>query len=455
MSDGARAHPLRWLPPLLVGAAAATAAEVAMALLLYDGPGLVRSLTTVLVVLASALAMGLWTGPASGGAVEALRRRWLLCMVAFLVATLYSASWSVVGRLGGGALGQGVGLAALGALPLYAAGSVLAGIGAVDRESPMIPRTLGGPVALGAALGFLATGLALPRSVTPASLLLTCLVLLSAGGLVYGAVLDRTLRVVVRARRSSRLGEVRVEDRHHAGAGVELRLLLEDGWIRAWRVLDGDEPPSWESTVWDAVGPAPRVLVVGGGASTLPRRVARVDPGVEVEVLERNPRVVELGAEFFDTGLAPDPERDGAAAGEEALPDLGERVRVRVGNPEDLLTGAEGVYDLVLVDLRALRALGGLEGLTRAGREALAARVAPEGVLALGPVTHPDAGARTPDGWHVRRLGAEPSGVAEVLLDGDVPTEGILLASRASFDPPAEPVSDPEPEGASLAGDGA
>ena len=98
-----------------------------MALLLYDGPGLMRSLTTVLVVLTTALALGLWTAPAAGGAVDALRRRWLFCMVAFLLATLFSASWTVLGRLGEGALGQGLGLAALGALPLYATGTVLAG----------------------------------------------------------------------------------------------------------------------------------------------------------------------------------------------------------------------------------------------------------------------------------------------------------------------------------------
>jgi len=194
LSGRVRPHPLRWAPPFLVGVAAATAAEVALGLLLYDGPGLMRSLTTVLVVEAMALAVGLWGAPGhDDDVVESLRRRWLFCTVIYLVATLFSASWSLVEGLGGGALGQGLGLAALGALPLYGCGSVLAGMTAVDARSPGPSDALGGPTALGAALGFLGTGMGLPRLLTPASLFLTCLVLLSAAGLIYGSVLDRKL----------------------------------------------------------------------------------------------------------------------------------------------------------------------------------------------------------------------------------------------------------------------
>ena len=48
-----------WLPALLVGVACATAAEIAIGVLLYTGIGLMRSLSTVLVVEAAALAIGL------------------------------------------------------------------------------------------------------------------------------------------------------------------------------------------------------------------------------------------------------------------------------------------------------------------------------------------------------------------------------------------------------------
>ncbi len=118
-----------WMPPLLVGAACATAAEVAIGVLLYAGTGLMRSLSTVLVVEASALAIGLWSAPGPGpDLVRRLRRRWLLCMVSFLAAAFYGTSWSVLQELGGTALGQGFGLAIMAALPLYTCGAVLGGM---------------------------------------------------------------------------------------------------------------------------------------------------------------------------------------------------------------------------------------------------------------------------------------------------------------------------------------
>jgi len=55
-----------WLPALLVGVACATAAEIAIGVLLYTGTGLMRSLSTVLVVEAAALAIGLWSAPGPG-----------------------------------------------------------------------------------------------------------------------------------------------------------------------------------------------------------------------------------------------------------------------------------------------------------------------------------------------------------------------------------------------------
>ena len=68
--------PLEWVPPLLVGASAAIAAEVALSLLLYGGPGLVRSLTTVLGVEGFAFAAGLWSSPGPGrDMIDRVRRR--------------------------------------------------------------------------------------------------------------------------------------------------------------------------------------------------------------------------------------------------------------------------------------------------------------------------------------------------------------------------------------------
>ena len=175
----------------MVGTAAAVAAEVAMAMLIYAGEGFMRSLTTVLAVEGVALGLGLWSAPAPHpDLVDRLRRRWVLCLAAFMGATVFGVAWSFVPALGTGGWGQAVGLTLLGGAPLFTCGTVLGGIGSVTRSE--VAGSFGEPgasAALGAGLGFVLTGLLLPRAPIPASLLVGCLVLLSAAGMVYGVVL--------------------------------------------------------------------------------------------------------------------------------------------------------------------------------------------------------------------------------------------------------------------------
>lgn len=178
------------MPALLVGAAAAIAAEVAIGILLYASPGFMRSLTTVLAVEGVSLALGLHTVPTpTRHLVERMRLRWLLCLGAFTAAAMFGTFWSLIESLGEGRIGQGLGLALLAGLPLFACGSLLGGMGVVAEADPSgrLPRP-GANAALGAALGFVGTGILLPRAPIPASLLVGCLVLLSAGGMVYGTM---------------------------------------------------------------------------------------------------------------------------------------------------------------------------------------------------------------------------------------------------------------------------
>ncbi|HSG47824.1 MAG TPA: hypothetical protein VLA43_08445, partial [Longimicrobiales bacterium] len=162
-------HPLRWLPPFVLGVCTATVAEVAAGLLLYAGPGLMRSLTTILSVEVLALALGVIAAPGRRpDVVESLRRRWLFCLLAFMGATLFSAFWSVVQAVGGTSLGQGLGLAFLAGLPMYALGGVLGAMANVAAAEPgERPGTVGGAALLGAALGFVGTGASLPQVLTP------------------------------------------------------------------------------------------------------------------------------------------------------------------------------------------------------------------------------------------------------------------------------------------------
>jgi hypothetical protein len=346
-----------------------------------------------------------------------------------MAAAFFGTSWSVVQDLGGGPVGQGLGLAVLAALPLYASGLVLAGMSAVAADDPLGRlRGPGAAAALGAALGFVLTGALLPRAPIPASLLVGCLVLLSAGGMIYGVVLASRPVVHVRATRHSAGSDVRVEDRMRMSNGDAARYLLEGGHPRRYASLEGGGTAPWDVVVARTLlarrEGAARILCVGGGASALPLAIALEHPDVSVDVLERNPAVIELAREHF--GPAP-----------EGVPPVA-ALRLRVGNLEDLLAETRGPYDLVLVDMTALAPLGGAEGLSRAAREALLAAVAPDGALAAGPAAVDRSLTGGSLGWQTSELRRPaPVGVDE---------EVILLSRPAGAGPWTGPLGDFMPQ---------
>jgi hypothetical protein len=424
------AYRVAWVAPLLVGASAAVAAEVATGILLYAGPGLMRSLTTVLAVEGAALAMGLWSAPSPDSTllVDRLRRRWLFCLLAFVAAAVFGTSWSVVQDLGGGPVGQGLGLAVLAALPLYACGLLLAGMSAVAADDPLGRlRGPGAAAALGAAVGFVLTGALLPRAPIPASLLVGCLVLLSAGGMIYGIVLASRPVIHVRAKRHSAGIDVRVEDRLRvSGREAAARYLLEGGHQRRYASLNGNVAAPWDVVVArsllakrDAPFAPFTILSLGGGASPLPRTLAEERLDVTVDVLERNPAVVDLAREHFDA----------------APPSRPERMSLRVGNLEDLVREARGPYDLVLVDTGALAPLGGMEGLSSSARAALLSALAPGGVLAAGPLPVDASLPGAPQGWQTLEMRRRSAA-------GEAEEEVVVLIRPAGGEERLEPMGD-------------
>jgi hypothetical protein len=183
------------------------AAELAVGLLLYARPGFLRALTVILAVQLVALATGLATAPArtaqghwSPRAALSMRWRWLLAVISFVVGAVAAGGWSLLGGLAGSGIQRGVGLAALGALPLLTAGGVLGGLAA---RSPHV-RVMAWAVS-GAAVGAWALGGVLLPRVVPTSLFLIGTILLSAGALLDGGV-DRD-----RFEREAAAGVVGVE----------------------------------------------------------------------------------------------------------------------------------------------------------------------------------------------------------------------------------------------------
>jgi hypothetical protein len=183
-------RPIGWVPAFIVGATTAAVGHLAIGMLLYEDQGMFRALTIILGVEWGALALGLGSAVhADTNAIDSLRRRWVLLLVAFAAAAGFSLMWTVRGGMGGVPLSQGAGLALLGGLPLYTAGLVLSALSSVSVKSEE-PFGVSGPAALGASAGILFSGTVGITRVGAPALVLVSLLLLSGSALIQGWVLE-------------------------------------------------------------------------------------------------------------------------------------------------------------------------------------------------------------------------------------------------------------------------
>jgi hypothetical protein len=143
---------------------------------------------------------------------------------------------------------------------------------------------------------------------------------------------------------------------------------------------------------------------------------------VRVSVSERSATVLELGREHMETGLS----------GE-----LGDRLRLGVGNLDDLVQHPGGPYGLIVLDTGAFGVLGGLSGLSGKARDALCARLASGGTMVVGPMP-PDPGSwEFPTGWRTATYRRPYPDAVEGL---GFPGEGeVLLAARPAGGGPGFP----------------
>ena len=181
---------LGWAPTFLAGFAAGAVGAVALALLLYSGEGLLRSLTLIVAIELGSFGIGLGTsGPAKewSAAVESLRKRWLSALFAFLAAAGFALAWALFAGFGASPASQGLGLAFLAGLPFYACGRLLKGISSVRAMAGLTGD--GAYAALGAAAGVLVTGFGALSGLGVPSFVLFLLVLLSGAALLQGWVL--------------------------------------------------------------------------------------------------------------------------------------------------------------------------------------------------------------------------------------------------------------------------
>ncbi|MFC1660616.1 hypothetical protein ACFL3S_03985 [Gemmatimonadota bacterium] len=416
---------LGWFPPFLVGASAAVTAEVSAGLLLYSEAGFLPALTLILTVESAAAALGLWSGifPILDGAVEQLRQRWFFALVVFAIAAVLSGGRTLWEESANGALAQGLALAFLGCLPLFALGSILGAMSAREGAEDPPAAEVGVPAVLGLAFGFLLTGSVLVPQVAPYSIYLLCLIALSGSALLQGRLLDRRTAVVVRDERMTPLGQLRVEDRVLGSPRVEARILMEEGRVRGAEDGEGRPVRAWERWILAALvsrGESPNpTLYLGGGSGTLARALSEAYPGIRITLTERNPELLEMASRYL-SGVGED---TGA--------------RCLVGSPFSILASLEEEQALVLLDAEAIPSLAGLPFLRTEDWRLLREKTGPGGLVVLGGLCGPHASEEgalahlAQEGRHffpaIGILEGEPEDPGSALLPGAFNGPGTCL----------------------------
>lgn len=210
-------------PAFVAGFAAGASGTVAVALLLYSGEGLLRSLTLIVAVELGAFGVGLGMNGLPrewGDAVESLRRRWLSALIAFLAAAGFALAWTFFAGFGALPMTQALGLALLAGLPLYAGGRLLRGISTVRTMAGVTGD--GALASLGAAAGVLGTGMGALSGVGVPSFALFLLVILSGTALLQGWVLKPLEERVAAAEESNAAAEESIATAEESLPAVEV-----------------------------------------------------------------------------------------------------------------------------------------------------------------------------------------------------------------------------------------
>jgi spermidine synthase len=197
-----------------------------------------------------------------------------------------------------------------------------------------LPALLAGTAAAVFLLAILAARL-LPAPGTPP------VVVLVAGGAVaawVGIQIPATAGEVIH-REETVHGSIQVTDRQDA-SGRRVRELWQNGASSSAEVVASGAPAHpYARALLELTDPMVReadsVLVLGGGALTLPVALARRSPGVAVDVMELDPAVTRLAREYFAFGRSPHQDR----------------IRVLHGDARRRLREAGPRYDLVILDV--------------------------------------------------------------------------------------------------------
>lgn len=302
----------------LAGAGLGVLGMAGASVFLYEAEGLLAAAAGVVVTLVAALAVGLWAGaPAREAPEPPLRGRWFAAGLATGAAGVFATLWEMYPLLREGALAGIVTLIALVAAPAYLLGLLLpallawaerradeAALEPGDEEAPAEPLgVLVAALLAGVAAGVAVAGVALVPYVGPGPVLLG-----TGAALILPTLLSepraprRDERVIFETE--SALGIIRVVEITYPGQRQpERRLYVNDEEESGEQVRSGAPTLAYlaaaEQWFADTAGRGDAYLFLGGGAYTLPRRVAERDPRARITVVELDPEVTRVAYRFF------------------------------------------------------------------------------------------------------------------------------------------------------------
>jgi predicted O-methyltransferase YrrM len=392
---------------------------------LLSAEGGVVAAAGVAAMLALALGAGIWAG-APGAAATVAMQRWLAAGLLTGASGVMATLWEVVPGFAGGVAGLMLTVLVGVGLPAYAIG-LLAPVLAleVEADEPESPLLAAGVVALGGLAGFTAGAVLVGAlwGLVPAGpfLLGTGAALVFPAMMGLGerppAVEERTL-----VETETPFGTVRVaEVVYPAGRQPERRLYVDDEEESGQLVRSGAPTLAYIAAAeqWLAAA-TPRgasYLFLGGGAYTLPRRIAESDPRARITVVERDPEITRIAYRHFS--LRPE-------HGIESLHGDARAWLERLGEP----------VDRIFVDVYDGREQLPYSVVTLEAMRAAAALLRPDGILvanAIGVVEGPGAMRF----WSVVRTLAEafPSVAVYAHLGRDYPDrQNVLLCGSPAED---------------------
>lgn len=375
-------HPTVFLDGATVGVALGSVALAGGSMVLFRSGGLILATSGLIAAIVAALLTGMWAAaPLVEEEDPSVRERFMLALLSVTLAGVYATFLQLTDQPPG-TMGRVAALLLLAALPAYSLGMAipaLLGWGRFRIEiitgepvGESVASWLAAGVLGGLAFGVVGTGFLLLNGVAAGPALLGAAAILLAP-LLRHSRMEPVSRETLLHEEDTPYHTLRVTEVVHPGDRQPERRLYLNGEEESGELVRSGAPTLAyiaAAEAWFAEQPVRggEYLFLGGGACTLPRRVAERDPSARVTVVELDAAVTAAAYRFF--GLRPH-----------------HRLRAIQGEARAYLeAGGEERFDRIYVDV-----YGGDESLpvplvTLDAFRAMRERLRPGGIVAINVI---------------------------------------------------------------------